>query len=88
MGQLVDSDERWEFYKAQDFERPSKEELKYLKGIIIPSSDQQIKNKELKDKNLIKDILKRERAEIGGQQSEFGIDSSVAGASANTSDIQ
>jgi hypothetical protein len=27
MGQLIDSDERWEFYQAENFERPSKEEL-------------------------------------------------------------
>jgi len=38
MGQLVDSDEKWEFYKAENFERPSKEELRCLKAIIIPSS--------------------------------------------------
>jgi hypothetical protein len=38
MGQLVDSDENWEYYKAQNQEKPSKYELKYLKGIIISSS--------------------------------------------------
>jgi hypothetical protein len=44
MGQLIDSDESWEFYRAEKFERPSKQELKYLKGIIISGSIHVIKN--------------------------------------------
>ena len=51
MGQLVDSDERWEFYSAINIEKPSKEELKYLKGIIISSSNQTVKNAKLKEKD-------------------------------------
>ena len=39
MGQLVDSQERWEFYEAENFDRPSQDELKHLKGIILPSSN-------------------------------------------------
>ena len=62
MGHMIDSDERWEFYKAEQFERPSKQELKYLKGIIIPSSNVSLKNKVPKDENLIKQFLKREGA--------------------------
>jgi hypothetical protein len=65
MGQMIDSDERWEFYKAEQFERPSKEELKTLKGIIIPSSNVTIKNKVPKDENLLKQYLKREGATRG-----------------------
>jgi GMP synthase-like glutamine amidotransferase len=38
MGHLVDSNERWAFYKAYDFEFPSTEELKHLKAIILPGS--------------------------------------------------
>lgn len=38
MGQFIDSNENWEFYHAEDFQRPSKEELKYMKGLIIGSS--------------------------------------------------
>lgn len=84
MGHLVDSDERWEFYKAENFERPSKEELKTLKGIIIPSSHYAIKNKVPKDENIIKQFLKRGGgANHGG--SELGGESSMG--SNDTSDI-
>lgn len=38
MGQCLDSGERWAVYKAFDFEFPSAEELKHLKGIIFPGS--------------------------------------------------
>jgi GMP synthase-like glutamine amidotransferase len=38
MGHLVDSNERWTFYKAYDFEFPSAEELRRLKGIVLPGS--------------------------------------------------
>lgn len=38
MGQLIDSNEKWRAYKAYDFEFPSSEELKHLKGVIIPGS--------------------------------------------------
>ncbi len=30
--------ERWTYYKAYDLESPSEEELKHLKGIIVPGS--------------------------------------------------
>ena len=69
MGQFIDSDERWEFYSAEDFQRPSKHELKYMKGIIIGSSisftsqkpkGHVIKNKEPKDANILKQIAKKE----------------------------
>jgi GMP synthase-like glutamine amidotransferase len=38
MGQMVDSNEKWAFYKAYDLEFPSSEELKHMKGIILPGS--------------------------------------------------
>ena len=38
MGQLLDSDEHWQFYKAEKYERPSNDELKHLKAIIFPGS--------------------------------------------------
>lgn len=77
MGNLIDSDERWEFYKAQDFEKPSKQELKYLKGIILPNSEHSIKNKVPKDENVIKQFVKR-----GGNAngSEMGLESSFNGS--------
>jgi len=33
-----DSNDKWAVYKAFDFEFPSAEELKHLKGIIFPGS--------------------------------------------------
>ena len=59
MGQCINNNERWEFYKAENFERPSNKELKDLKGIIIPSSHYKIKNKIPKDENFIKDLIKK-----------------------------
>jgi GMP synthase-like glutamine amidotransferase len=38
LGHLYDSNEKWAFYKAYDFEFPSTEELKHLKGIVFPGS--------------------------------------------------
>jgi len=38
MGQCLDSGDKWAVYKAFDFEFPSAEELKHLKGIIFPGS--------------------------------------------------
>ena len=58
MGQLIDSNETWEFYNAENFERPSKKELANLKGIIIPSSNHKIKNKVPKDESFIKEMVK------------------------------
>lgn len=92
MGQMIDTDERWEFYKAQNFERPSKRELKYLKGIIIPScsppynpdpsrpkEQHVIKNKEPKDPNILKQAMKRG---IGtSERSESEMASSVGASS-------
>jgi len=80
MGQLVDSDERWEFYQAENFERPSKEELKYMKGIIIPSSHHMIKNKVARDENIIKQFVKRGGGQHAGG-SELGGESSFGGSS-------
>ena len=49
MGQLIDNDEKWQFYKAENCERPSNTELKYLKGIIISGSELSIKNTKKKE---------------------------------------
>ena len=49
MGQFIDSDEKWQFYRAESCERPSNVELKYLKGIIISNSDETIKNTKKKE---------------------------------------
>lgn len=38
LGQVLDSGDSWAVYKAFDFEFPSAEELKHLKGIIFPGS--------------------------------------------------
>jgi len=38
MGQLVDSNERWAYYKAFEGQFPTEEELVHLKGIIFPGS--------------------------------------------------
>ncbi len=38
VGHLIDSEERWAYYKLYDNEQPSLEELKHLKGIVIPGS--------------------------------------------------
>ena len=54
MGPLLSSNETWEFYNAEKFERPSTRELKDIKGIIIPSSYHSIKNKVPKDESFIK----------------------------------
>jgi hypothetical protein len=79
LGHFIDSDERWEFFKSANFGMPSKDDLKYLKGIIIPSSNCQIKNKVAKDEDIIKQFLKRG---IGNaNESEAGIESSVGGSS-------
>mmetsp|Transcript_36933 Transcript_36933/g.56557 ORF Transcript_36933/g.56557 Transcript_36933/m.56557 type:complete len:212 (-) Transcript_36933:1676-2311(-) len=86
MGQLIDSDERWEFYKAENFERPSNAELKYLKGIIIPSSSSPIKNKVPKDENLIKQFLKRGGNNMNNQ-SEIGLESSLGSDSGTNFDF-
>lgn len=68
MGSLVDSKESWEFYHAEQFQRPSREELKQLKGIIIGSSSSFsqlkpkghiIKNKVPRDNNILKQFVKR-----------------------------
>jgi hypothetical protein len=78
MGHLIDPDERWEFYKAENFERPSKEELRHLKAIIIPSSHHSIKNKVPKDENIIKQFLKRGTGNDTGSQLDN--ESSVGGS--------
>ena len=74
MGQLVDSDERWEFYSAINIEKPSKEELKYLKGIIISSSNQTVKNAKLKEKDeaIYKRFIKKTGPPSNNTQSEMG----------------
>ena len=74
MGQLVGSNERWEFYNAEKFERPSKRELKDLKGIIIPSSDYKIKNKVPKEDSFVKEMLKTRKEK--GDKSDLGHESS------------
>lgn len=61
MGQLIASNESWEFYNAENFERPSKKELRDLKGIIIPSSHYKIKNKVPKDESFIKQMIKQNK---------------------------
>jgi hypothetical protein len=38
MGQFFDNGDRWAFYKAFDYEYPSMEELKNIKGIVFPGS--------------------------------------------------
>ena len=81
MGHLIDSDERWEFYSAENFERPSTEELRYIKGIIIPSSNQFIKNKVPKDENIIEQFLKRGMGNPNG--SEIALESSVGSSEPN-----
>lgn len=80
MGQLIDSNERWEFYNAEHFERPSKQELRDIKGIIIPSSNFKIKNKVPRDENVIKQFVKRGNNAGDGAQSELGIESSRGSA--------
>lgn len=72
MGQMIDSDENWEFYSAYDFEKPSREEIKYLKGIIIPSSNMTIKNKVPKDETILKQFIKKGK----DGASEAGLESS------------
>ena len=58
MGQLIGSHETWEFYNAENFERPSTKELKNLKAIIVPGSNYKIKNKIPKDESFIKQMVK------------------------------
>jgi len=38
MGQLVDSNERWAYYKPFEGQFPTAEELAHLKGIVFPGS--------------------------------------------------
>ena len=47
----MDTDDDWRFYKAKNFERPSAQELKDVKGIIISYSCYKIKNKVAKDES-------------------------------------
>lgn len=63
MGQLIDNDEKWQFYKAENCERPSNTELKYLKGIIISGSELSIKNTKKKedDEKIFKKFLLQKR---------------------------
>ena len=61
MGQLIGNNERWEFYNAEHFQRPSKKELIDIKGIIIPSSNYKIKNKVQKDESFIKEMVKQNK---------------------------
>ena len=84
MGQLIDSQERWEFYEAENFERPCQDELRHLKGIVIPSSNFQIKNKGPRDDNIIKQYVKRqnERTQSNGGQSEIDGRSSIGSTDA------
>lgn len=49
MGQLIDNDEKWQFYRSENCERPSNTELKYLKGIIISGSELSIQNTKKRD---------------------------------------
>ena len=51
MGQLVDSEENWQFYRAEKLEKPSQGELKYLKGIVISGSIHSIKNLKMKQED-------------------------------------
>lgn len=59
LGQLVDSEERWEFYNALNFERPSNMELTDVKGVIIGYSSHRIKNKVPKDLSFLKAMTKK-----------------------------
>ena len=90
LGSLVDSNENWEFYHAEQFQRPSRKELQQLKGIIIGSSSSFsqmkpkghiIKNKIPKDDTILKQFVKR-----GGNHSEIDDRSSV-GASTIGADM-
>ena len=58
MGQLVDSNERWEFYNAINLERPSDAELVDIKAIMIGYSSHRIKNKVPKDLSFLKAMTK------------------------------
>ena len=51
MGQMIDSQEKWQFYRGTNCERPSNKELKYLKGIVISNCDETIKNPKKKEQD-------------------------------------
>lgn len=55
----MDKDEKWSFYKAENFEKPSQYELQYVKAIFIPGSHYRIKNKIPKDESIIKKYIKK-----------------------------
>ncbi len=35
---MLDSADKWAYYKAYDYEFPSNDELKHMKGIVFPGS--------------------------------------------------
>ena len=77
MGQLLDSEERWEYYNAINFQRPSKKELLHLKGIIIPSSSHNILNMVPRDDNIVKQFLKKGMQGSNMDQSDVDMKSSI-----------
>ena len=76
MGQLYDNDERWEFYNAKNFERPSKKELLDCKAIIIGYSSHKIKNKVPRDDSIIKKLTMKKIVDTDPNKSEGGHESS------------
>lgn len=82
----MDTDDDWRFYKAKNFERPSAQELKDVKGIIISYSCYKIKNKVAKDESLIKQLAKKAPGDEMNK-SENGRDSSLGSIDQFDTDI-
>lgn len=73
----MESDDDWKFYKAKQFEMPSLNELKDIKGIIVSYSNHKIKNKVAKDESLIKQLAKKPPGEAEINNFDNGKDSSL-----------
>lgn len=57
-GQFIENNESWQFYKAFENELPSEEDLKHLKGIIIPGSHNSAYNEKIEWIGPLKNFLK------------------------------